>query len=150
MNVRVVESVGPDRAAELAALYGDHDWWADRDEESVRRALANTDLAVGLADGDSDRLVAAARVLTDYTYYARVYDVIVAAERRGEGLGSALLAAVREHPDLAGVDALTLGCRQGLVEFYGAAGFAPDETVPGPDGQPEPYRHLRLLRDGDE
>jgi predicted GNAT family N-acyltransferase len=88
-------------------------------------------VAVGVeADGE---LVAAARVLTDYTYYAKVYDVIVAADSRGEGHGERLLEAVVDHPDLQAVDGLALSCRAGLVRFYESVGFErfdPEMEVP--------------------
>ena len=87
----------------------------------MRTVLRESDVAVGVED-DGD-LVAAARVLTDYTYYATVFDVIVAADRRGEGLGHELMAAVRDHPDLQSVPGLSLLCRRGLVPFYKSVGF---------------------------
>lgn len=62
----------------------------------VCRRPWNTPLSLGVRD-DGD-LVAAACVLTDYTYYPRMYDVIVREDRRGEGLGGELLFAVVEHP----------------------------------------------------
>jgi hypothetical protein len=34
-----VRDLTPDDAAELTALYGEYEWWADRDAENVRRAL---------------------------------------------------------------------------------------------------------------
>ena len=126
-----IRNLTPANAEALAALYGDYEWWADRTVEDVRRALAETEVAVGVeADGE---LVAAARVLTDYTYYAKVYDVIVAADSRGEGHGERLLEAVVDHPDLQAVDGLALGCRAGLVRFYESVGFErfdPEMEVP--------------------
>jgi len=132
--VRVRDLV-PDDAVELTALYGEYGWWADREVEGVRRALANTDVAVGIEAGEDGDLVAAARVLTDRTYYANVFDVVVAAERRGEGLGARLLEAVVDHPDLRSVVGVSLLCRQGLVPFYGSVGFERhDGEVELPEG----------------
>ena len=126
-----VRDLTPRDAEALAALYGDYEWWADRTVENVRRALVETGVAVGVeADGE---LVAAARVLTDRIYYAKVYDVIVAADSRGEGHGERLLEAVVDHPDLQAVDGLALGCRAGLVRFYESVGFErfdPEMEVP--------------------
>lgn len=116
-----VRDLSPDDAPALTALYEEYDWWEDRSVEDVRRALAETEVAVGIeADGD---LVATARVLTDYTYYANVFDVLVAADHRGEGLGERLMTAVIEHPDLQSVDGLSLLCRRGLVPYYESVGF---------------------------
>ena len=126
-----VRDLTPRDAEALTALYGDYEWWDDRTTEDVRRALVETGVAVGIeADGE---LVAAARVLTDYTYYAKVYDVIVAADSRGEGHGERLIEAVVDHPDLQAVDGLALNCRAGLVGFYESVGFErfdPEMEVP--------------------
>jgi predicted GNAT family N-acyltransferase len=116
-----VRDLTPDDAQELTALYEDYEWWDDREVEDVRAALAETEVAVGVED-DGD-LVASARVLTDYTYYANVFDVIVAAHRRGEGLGETLVEAVVDHPDLQSVVGLSLLCRRGLVPYYESVGF---------------------------
>ena len=136
--------LSPADAEALTTLYGDYEWWADRTVEDVRRALAETEVAVGVeTDGE---LVAAARVLTDYTYYAKVYDVIVAANSRGEGHGGRLMEAVREHPDLRAVDGLVLGCREGLVEFYESVGFERfDPEMEVPEGGTE--KLVRMTRE---
>jgi GNAT superfamily N-acetyltransferase len=131
-------------AGERHALFGEYGWWDERDRDDVERALSNTDLAVGLrehgadADPTAGDLVAAARVITDFVYYARVYDVIVAGDRRGDGVGAALLEALTDNDRLRDVH-LVLLCREGLVPFYESAGFerypesvaVPDDHVDG-------------------
>jgi GNAT superfamily N-acetyltransferase len=119
-TVETVE-LGPEDAADLAALYGDWGWWADRDADDVAVMLDGTDVALGLCDeGD---LVASGRALTDGVYYATRYDVIVAADRRGEGLGRRVVAALRDHPAVAAADHVELLCDPDLVEFYERCGF---------------------------
>lgn len=126
----------PADATELTDLYGDYDWWTDRNREGVRRALSETDVAVGVRE--DERLVAAARVVTDYTYYAMVYDVIVASGRRGEGLGQTLMRGVVDHPELAGLPGIALLCRRGLVPYYESVGFElVDEEIDVPEGGTE-------------
>ena len=105
----------------LLSLYRDHDWWTGRTADDVERAIEGSDIVVGIED--DGRLIASARVLTDYVYYASIYDVIVAADRRGEGLGQRLVDAVVEHPELASVEAVHLDCGSDLVPFYESAGF---------------------------
>jgi predicted GNAT family N-acyltransferase len=135
----------PSHAPELTALYEEYGWWADRSVGEVREALANTMVALGVRD-DGD-LVAAARVVGDGVYYAKCYDVVVAEERRGEGVGAALMEAIVSHPDLEDVF-LSLTCREGLVEFYGRFGFEPyPSPVDRPDGAPEEMRHLYRPRE---
>jgi GNAT superfamily N-acetyltransferase len=134
----------PADAAELTAIYGEYDWWADRTMEDVREALAGS-LVLGVREDDD--LVAAARVVTDGVYYATCYDVVVHGKRRGEGVGTALMEAVVSHPALEGVS-LTLTCREGLVEFYERCGFEPyPSPVERPDGEAEETCHLHRPRD---
>lgn len=66
-------------ADELCSLYREYAWWADREKAVVRRALRNTDETVLLRDEETGDPVASARVLTDYVYYAMVYDVLRSA-----------------------------------------------------------------------
>ncbi|WP_226021698.1 GNAT family N-acetyltransferase [Halomicrobium salinisoli] len=146
MPVTVERSLGPEDVPQLVDLYETYDWWADRGETELRRALAATDEAVALRETESGDLVAAARVLTDYSYYAMVFDVIVHADRRGEGLGEELLAALVTHPPLADVD-LELLSREGLVPFYEACGFEEVGAVDRPGGDPEELRFLAYRRD---
>jgi len=143
-----VRDLTPDDAPGLTALYEEYGWWADREVEGVRIALAETSVAVGVED-DGD-LVASARVLTDYTYYATVYDVIVAADRRGEGLGATLLEAVLDHPELQDVPGLTLLCRRGLIPYYESVGFETfDSGVDVPEGGSEELVRMIYERDDD-
>ncbi|WP_049926857.1 GNAT family N-acetyltransferase [Halopiger goleimassiliensis] len=136
MTYEVVHELDDEAVDDLHACYLTYEWWDDRDREDVRRAVDHTDVVVGLRDESSGELVAAGRVLTDFVYYGKIYDVIVTEELRGRGLGSELLEAIVSHPDLADVDVLTLDCREGLVEFYEDCGFERhDQFVPRADGE---------------
>jgi GNAT superfamily N-acetyltransferase len=156
--------LGPDDAPALTDLYGEYGWWTEREVDGVRPALAETAVAVGVED--DGELVAAARVFTDYTYYATVFDVVVTADRRREGLGRELMAAVRDHPDLRdrgrdgsrdrsgdGSDShslpgLSLLCREGIVPFYEPVGFERfDPEMEVPEGGTERLVRMTLAYD---
>jgi len=142
-----VRDLTPDDAQELTALYDDYEWWDDREVEDVRAALAETEVAVGVEDGGD--LVASARILTDYTYYANVLDVIVAGHRRGEGLGETLMQAVVDHPDLQSVVGLSLLCRRGLVPYYESVGFELfDREMEVPEGGVEELVRMTYEQSG--
>lgn len=144
-----VRDLTPKDAPELTALYEEYEWWEDRDVEGVRRALTATPVAVGVERGGE--LVAAARVLTDFQYYATVYDVIVAADCRGEGHGDRLLAGVRGHPALQELPRLALLCREGLVPFYESVGFELfDRDIDVPEGGSEPLVRMIYERESPE
>jgi len=85
--------------------------------------------------------------MTDYTYYAMVFDVIVHDEYRGEGLGEELLAAVVTHPPIDGIH-LSLLAREGLVPFYESCGFERRGGVDHPGGDPERLEFPVYEREG--
>lgn len=89
--------------------------------------------------------MAAARVLTDY---ANVFDVIVAADRRREGIGEVLMEAVTTHPALQEVGGLSLLCRDGLVAYYESVGFERfDPHVEIPEGGTEEMVRMTFEHD---
>lgn len=131
-----IRDLTPADAPALTSLYEEYEWWEDREVSGVRAALDETAVAVGIED--DGELVASGRVLTDYTYYANVFDVIVAADRRGEGFGGELMEAIVDHPDLQSVVGLSLLCREGLVGYYESIGFELfDPEMEIPEGRTE-------------
>lgn len=131
---------------ELLDLYDEHPAWGERDREDVKGALQESDEVVGVRDREGG-LIACARVLTDYQYYAMVYDVIVAESRRRQGIGSALMETVVTHPNLQEVN-VSLHCREGLVPFYEECGFAlSDREVQVMEEKTVTYRIMTYERD---
>lgn len=113
---------------DLVDCHATPDWWADRTSDDVERAVANSDVFVGLVDS-TDRLVAAGRVLTDFVYCGKIYDVIVHEDVRDGRVGERLLDEITGHPDLREVDVLYLSCEPDLVEFYEQCGFEKQEAA---------------------
>ena len=128
---RVVDPIGGDRVQQLMELYK-HEWWTStRTVEQTRAILNGADVTIGLCDEAADgRLVAFARVLTDQTARAFIFDVIVAADCRGYGLGRRVVDEVLSHPAVRNVELVELYCRPELVRFYERMGFSsPDSGV---------------------
>jgi isopentenyldiphosphate isomerase/GNAT superfamily N-acetyltransferase len=122
-DVVLVDAVEPARVGQLLDLYK-HTWWAaERSADDVAAMLAACDLVFALVDTHEDRLVAFARVLTDSVYLAHVTDVMVAPDRRRQGLAATLMDAIVGHPRLARVESLELVCQPDLVDFYRRWGF---------------------------
>lgn len=91
--------------------------------------LEHTDLVVGVCSDDG-RLVGFTRVLTDRVFKAVIFDVIVAREHRGAGLGGRLIDYVLDHPMVAGVRHVELYCKLEMIPFYEKWGFtAPGDAV---------------------
>ncbi|MFG2950683.1 GNAT family N-acetyltransferase [Streptomyces adustus] len=71
-------------------------WAIGRSREKHERAIAGS-LDFGVYDMVSGEQVAYARVVTDKATFAWLCDVYVHASVRGKGIGTALVAAVREQ-----------------------------------------------------
>lgn len=75
-------------------------WARGRTRETIVRYLRHS-LVFGLYDGS--RQIGLARVISDYTTFAYLCDVIIHEAYRGRGLGKWLMATVHSHPDLRAV-----------------------------------------------
>ena len=137
------------------------DWASGRSREQNAVAVVNS-VVLGVY-GPDGAMVGGARVVTDHATFGYLTDVYVLAEHRGLGLGKAVVAAVCEHPAVAGIKRLILitadahelyrplgfnelGQIEGWMELRpvpgapagepGTAGVAPDgtEAADGPPG----------------
>jgi ribosomal protein S18 acetylase RimI-like enzyme len=86
--------------------------------ERLERAIENS-VCIGVYDGG--RQLAFARAVTDLATYAYLTDVIVAESARSRGIGTWMIEAILEHPDLQGLRRIALFTRdaQGLYERFG-------------------------------
>lgn len=114
---------------ELQALYSTHWWFDGRSTPDIRQSVECADEVIGIRCDTEDRLIASARVITDYVFTGKILDVIVAESRRREGIGTRLLSEVTEHSPLQDVNELTVNCREGLVPFYESCGFHSHEMI---------------------
>jgi ribosomal protein S18 acetylase RimI-like enzyme len=122
-DLRLVRRLSPKQIRELLGLYR-REWWSKtRKEAEVRQMLKNTDLIFGLCDARNEKLVAFTRVLTDFTYKALIFDVIVDESYRNLGLGKRLIDEVLKHPRVRKVKHVELYCLPELVSFYRKWGF---------------------------
>lgn len=96
-------------------------WARGIPRELVARSLAHS-LAFGAFSGG--RQIGIARVITDRATYAYICDVCVEPEFRGQGVGKALMAAIRNHPELQDLRRWSL-VTQDAHGLYAQFGFAP-------------------------
>lgn len=121
--MKVIEHLSAAQLDQLCELY-QREWWCrGRSLEETAQGVAGSQLCIGLVDDDG-QLQGFARVLTDYIFKAMIFDVIVAAEHRGNGLGQQLLTMIRQHPRLQRVRHFELYCLPELAEFYRQSGFS--------------------------
>ena len=109
--------------AQLHALY-QGEWWArGRTLEDTRRCVRGSQICLGITSEDDD-LIGFVRVLTDFTFKALLFDVIVAPCERGKGLGNKLLVLVKNHELLQSVRHIELYCLPEMFAFYEKHGFS--------------------------
>jgi GNAT superfamily N-acetyltransferase len=127
------EEVDFDAACDLIHTYS---YWAARPIELTRRGFESPSSIVFGALDSSGATVGCARVVTDYSTFGWVCDVIVHPDHRGRGIGKMLMKAVVEHPVLAPMR-LILVTRDahGLYEQFG---FERKEMMrrPAPESPP--------------
>jgi GNAT superfamily N-acetyltransferase len=101
-------------------LSGESYWAAGRPLEVQRRAIEHSHLVVGAYDAD-DAQVGFARMVTDLATFAWLADVFVLESARGLGLGTALVRAIVEHPDVVAIkrQLLATGDAHELYERFG-------------------------------
>ncbi|ATA18543.1 acetyltransferase (GNAT) family protein [Gibbsiella quercinecans] len=99
-----------------------HSYWAKgQPREMTLRSLAGS-LPFGLYA--QRQQVGFGRLITDYTRFAYLIDVIIARPHRGQGLGGWLAAAVTQHPELQTVKRWLLATAD-AHEVYRRAGWQP-------------------------
>ncbi len=94
--------------------------------DDVRRAIEHSDLIFPLCDHETGRIVAFARVLTDFVYNAFILDLIIDPHDPNPGLGKLLVDAITSHPALLFVEHLELACRDEMVPVFERVGFEPE------------------------
>jgi GNAT superfamily N-acetyltransferase len=133
-KLQFVSRLTSEHIDQLWRMYQGESWSRGRKLADVRRVVEHSDLILAFCDPETGRLVAFARVLTDFVYKAVVFDVIVDRRHRDLGLGRLLLDAMTSHPALLFVEHIELSCRDEMVPFYKKWGFTADS------------RKVRLLR----
>jgi GNAT superfamily N-acetyltransferase len=98
-------------------------WAMGRPREKQDRAIA-TSLNFGLYEAAGGAQVGYARVVTDESTFAWLCDVYIAPEARGKGLGTALVAAIRDHLAPFGLRRILLATAD-AHGVYAKVGFEP-------------------------
>jgi len=122
-QMRVVHELDERQVGQLHAFFAREWWTAGRSLEDTRRCVEGSQVRIGLVDEARD-LIGFVRVITDFTFKALIFDVIVADSHRGKGLGDRLIELVLAHPDLARVRNFELYCLPDVGSFYERHGFS--------------------------
>jgi GNAT superfamily N-acetyltransferase len=112
-----------DAALVHAWLSQDAYWAMGRPREKQDRAIA-TSLNFGVYEAAGSSQVGYARVVTDESTFAWLCDVYIAPEARGKGLGTSLVAAIRDHLAPFGLRRILLATAD-AHGVYAKVGFEP-------------------------
>ncbi len=118
----LIDTLNLQQIEELHRLYR-HQWWTgDRTLEETRSLVRHSSLVLGFLD-EGGCLAAFARVLSDFTVKAMIFDVIVSEAFQGQGVGKALMNAIHSHPELRRVRHFELYCLPEMAPYYESLGF---------------------------
>jgi len=111
--------------AKLVRLYHQAPWAKDRTLKGAREMLSHTDMV--MCAWDHDVLVGFGRVLTDFTYRATIWDVIVDQAYQKRGVGTEIVRRILKHPRLETIELFWLCTRR--PGFYEKLGFTSKEQT---------------------
>jgi predicted GNAT family N-acyltransferase len=125
-NYKFVHNLSEEQVANLLEIYKGEKWTKNRQIDGVKKMLEKSWI-IAIIDSNNGKMIAFARVLSDFIYRAFIYDVIVAKEYRGLKFGKLVVSSILNHKDFIGVERIELNCNEKNVEFYKKFGF---EKVP--------------------
>ncbi len=123
-------ALGPGDAEAAAAMLEGTYWNDDVTPGELAQAHEGSTAWVGARDGEG-RLVASARAVSDGVKHAWIYDVVVHPERRGRGIGDAIVRLLTDHPGVRRARRVHLGTRDAMA-FYERLGFVATASIARP------------------
>lgn len=115
----------------IHALLRDCYWSKDIPIKHVEKFLHHS-LCFGIFYKTNSSLIGFGRVITDYTTYAYVCDIIIDIAHRKIGLGDALIKTMMNHAELQGLKTWSLKTTNEAKKLYLANGF---KAVTNPESQ---------------
>lgn len=105
--------------------------WVRRPLKKVKFALENSFLAISIfyIENDNKRLIGFARVTSDGSFNATIWDVVIHPDFQGNGLGKLLMNQTIKELRNYDISTITLFADPEVLKFYKQIGFVMD-----PDG----------------
>ncbi|MBE9168428.1 GNAT family N-acetyltransferase [Pleurocapsales cyanobacterium LEGE 06147] len=123
LNYEAIAHLTETQIEDLCRMYQSEWWSKGRHKTDVQKMLQHSDIIIAFCHPETKKLLAFARILTDYVYRGLILDVIVEHSYRGKGLGKRLMEAIINHPELQSVEKLLLFCLPEVIPFYQKWGF---------------------------
>lgn len=116
----------PGQLQQLKRLLNAHSFWASgRSQRQLSRMLAGSQAVISAWQGA--QLVGFGRATSDGVFRAVLWDVVVAGEHQGRGLGRRIVEALLQEPALQGVERTYL-MTTNSAGFYEQLGFTAMES----------------------
>lgn len=123
MEITITERLEEQHIIQLHQLY-QNEWWTNaRSLTETQKGVKGSQLCLGLVN-EGNQLVGFCRVLTDFTFKALLFDLIVHPSLRQENWGKKLCKTVINHPKLSQVKHIELYCLPELSAYYASLGFS--------------------------
>ena len=119
---KIIKKLNKSQEKSLYKLYKKEWWTNSRKPKDIKKMLKYSDITIGIVN-KKGKLIAFARVLSDFVYKAEVYDVIVAKKYRNLGFGEVLINEILGHKKLQNVQQFNLQCKEEMTSFYTKFGF---------------------------
>lgn len=114
--MEVIYELSESHIQDLHDLYKDEWWTNQRSLEETRKCVQGSQVCIGLIE--NGLLIGFVRVITDFTFKALIFDLIINSKYRNLKLGKKLMGLVKNHEKLKGVTHFELYCLPELIDFY--------------------------------
>jgi ribosomal protein S18 acetylase RimI-like enzyme len=114
------------RLGALQSLLDQHSFWAgNRAKRDLLQMLRGSEATVSAWQGK--RLVGFGRATSDGVFRAVLWDVVVAGDQQGQGVGRAVVGKLLDHPSVAAAERVYLMTTESAC-FYARLGFQPVDS----------------------
>ncbi|MDX2164881.1 MAG: GNAT family N-acetyltransferase [Gammaproteobacteria bacterium] len=106
----------------IQTLLSDCFWSKNIPINYVKKFIKHS-LCFGAYKKDDDLLIGFGRVITDYTTFAYVCDIVIDYNYRKKGIGKKLISHIMSHPELRGLKTWSLTTTEDAKHIYEGHGF---------------------------
>tara|TARA_Y100001968_G_scaffold211156_1_gene194316 strand:+ start:7726 stop:8190 length:465 start_codon:yes stop_codon:yes gene_type:complete len=107
--------------SQLQKLLEDNTFWAKgRNKKQIRKMLSHSTVVVSL--WQKNKLIGFGRATSDHIFRAVLWDIVIASDHQGLGLGKLIVEAILKNKKIQSVEKIYLMTTDGS-EFYKQLGF---------------------------